>query len=534
MKSSFFLVIPEQINDPQQLAWFSDVNLAKWIDDLPAANPGLSTRLFQEMLTELLSIEMPTARRLSTLELLKASFLSLEDYLRAKLIQSGFPKGDTERKIINILLVLEKQFTIGYWIVVRELTRKDVGWLQGKTAALSIQRTVEGLSSIVITHYMMNLPVPNWVWIDLHSLYKLSIKLGKLTTKLSGQLNLFGGITVIDRYKQILLLSLAYPSGLMQKEFLQVYQFTEKLCELVQIEPKPVADQTIQCSISLDEDLPPSFTLTVHAEDYQYQDSAKIYLNLGKLHKIIKQPDKYCSKDEVRFSSLEARKNADPNQKLSPELFDYLMHRWNGKEPQGTALFVDRLDRYIAIGLNATHELQDLSLPDIASRNLEVLAQTYSDRALISNFADKEGVLSIGSLVSFRQTGGQLHHRSLGVICKILLPKQENNLVFEITVLASQSFSVTYQHMQDDEDAERKKALLYGIKSQNEERSFIILESFMIKDGDILRMNMGTESFPIILIGRKNIGLGYWQFECRRILEDIPQVQGKKKGYDFI
>jgi len=79
-----------------------------------------------------------------------------------------------------------------------------------------------------------------------------------------------------------------------------------------------------------------------------------------------------------------------------------------------------------------------------------------------------------------------------------------------------------------------KKALLYGIKSQNEERSFIILESFMIKDGDILRMNMGTESFPIILIGRKNIGLGYWQFECRRILEDIPQVQGKKKGYDFI
>ena len=60
------------------------------------------------------------------------------------------------------------------------------------------------------------------------------------------------------------------------------------------------------------------------------------------------------------------------------------------------------------------------------------------------------------------------------------------------------------------------------------------MDSFMIKDGDILTMFMGRESFPIILMGRKNIGLGYWQFECRRILEKQLQTQDKKKGYDFI
>ena len=532
MKNSFFLVIPELKKDPQLIATFSDAALTQWVTELPTANPGLATRLFQEMLGELISLDMPAAKRLSALELLKPSFLIIEDYLRSRLIKSGFPKGVTERKIFAVLVDLERQLTIGYWTAVRELTRKEVGWLQGKTTALSIQRTVEGLSSIVISHYMMSLPIPDWIWIDLHSLYKLSVKLGKDSTKVAEQGSMFGGRTVEDRYKQILLLSLAYPSGLMQREFLQVYQFTEKFCELVQIEHKPVADQEVQCSILMDEDVAPGFSPAGAELSDKHSDSSRIYLNLGRLHKVIKQADKYCSKDEARFSSLETRRNADPNQKLSAELFDYLMQRWHGKEPQGAALFIDRLDRYLAIGLDATHELQDLSMPAVP-RGLEILAQTYSDRALNCTF-DKEGVLSIGSLVSFRKTNALPHQRSLGVVCKILLPKQDNKLIFEITVIAAQSFSVTYLHPDAPPDAERKKALLYGVKSQNEERSFIIMESFMIKDGDILKMFMGQENFPIILMGRKNIGLGYWQFECRRILEKNLPIQDRKKGYDFI
>lgn len=532
MKNSFFLVIPEQKNDPQLLATFSDAALAQWVAELPTANPGLATRLFQEMLAELISLQMPAAKRLSALELLRPNFLTIEDFLRSRLIKSGFPKSENDRKIFAVLVALERQFTIGYWIATREMTRREIGWLQGKTTALVIQRTVEGLSSIVISHYMMSSTVPDWIWIDLHSLYRLSVKLGKEATKISEQGSMFGGRTVESRYKQILLLSLAYPSGLMQKEFLQVYQFAEKVSEFVQIERKPVADQEVQCSIFTDEDLPPSFSSTVTEASDKRSDSARIYLNLSKLHRVIKQADKYCSKDEARFSSLEVRANADPNQKLSAELFDYLTRRWHGEEPQGTAFFKDRLDRYVAIGLDPTYELQDQALPSVAE-GLEMRAETYSDRALICTF-EKEGVLSIGSLVSFRKTDDLPHQRSLGVVCKILLPKQDNKLIFEISLISPQSFSVTYLNLDAAPDTERKKALLYGVKSQDGERSFIIIESFMIKDGDVLRMFMGQDNFPIILTGRKNIGLGYWQFECRRIAEKLVPAQEKKKGYDFI
>jgi len=226
---------------------------------------------------------------------------------------------------------------------------------------------------------------------------------------------------------------------------------------------------------------------------------------------------------------LEIRKGGDL--KLSAELFDYLMQRWQGKEPQGTALFNDRLDRYLAIGLDATHELLD---PDcVQPDQLEILTETYSDRALFSGF-QKEGALSIGSLVSFRKTDVPPQQRSLGVVCKIQLPKQDNKLVFEVTVIAAQAFAVTYQELEAPEDIEPRKALLYGVKEENGEKSFIILDSFMLKDGDVLRMFLGQDNFPIILNGRKNIGLGYWQFECRRIMEKAVQQQEVKKGYDFI
>jgi hypothetical protein len=296
----------------------------------------------------------------------------------------------------------------------------------------------------------------------------------------------------------------------------------------VSIEKKPVADQSEQFVILMDEDLPPSFS-QINASQDKRSDSARIYLNLSKLQKITKQSDKYCNKDDARFSSLDDKKS--DNQKLPTELFEYLLQRWQGKEPQGTAYFTDRLSRYLAIGLDATYELQ---LPKPASpADLELLTETDSDRALYCSF-EKEGVLSIGSMVSFRKTDALLHQRCLGVVCKILLPKQDNKLIFEITVIAAQSYSVTYQEPEALAESERRHALLYGVKTDDIERSYIIIESFMIKDGDILRMFMGQENFPIILNGRKNIGLGYWQFECRRIMEKSGQQQTGKKGYDFI
>ncbi|MBS3964785.1 MAG: hypothetical protein KGZ80_09885 [Methylomonas sp.] len=537
MKNSFFLVIPEQHKNAQQLLSFSESALRQWLSQLPTANPALATRLFQDLLLAMIAVEMPPVDRLNALELLRPQFLNIEDYLRSRLMQTGFPKSENDKKIFFVLVALEKQLAIGYWSVVRDMTRREVGWLQARSLAQAMQRTVKGLSSIVISHYMMGYPVPDWIWFDLHALYKLAQKQGKHDAKVAEPAGMTNKTsTVEDSYKQILLLSLSYPLGLMQKEFLLVYGFIEKIGDVVQLAKQaPNADgASLQCVILLDEDLPPMFTAAASLKQDQRSEAERLYLDVSRLPKIVKHSDKYCGKDDVRFSSLDLHPDADP--KLSSELFDYLMQRWRGLEPQGTALFADRLDRYLAIGLDATHELQD-NRQCLAS-SLELRVESYSERALSCSF-DHEGVLSIGSLVSFRRTDALPHQRTLAVVCKIQIPKQDKKLIFELFVVATQPYPVKYQDIHATDPDESQKALLYASKVDGEERSYIVLASFMIKDGDILRLYMAQEVFPIILNGRKNIGLGYWQFECRRILETLPDLpapnksQAQARGFDF-
>ena len=134
MKNSFFLVIPEQKNDPQLAKAFAEPALRQWVAELPTANPGLATRLFQDFVNDLISLDINNANRLNALELLRPQFLVIEDYLRSRLIKSGFPKGEIEKKIFSLLVIIEKQFTIGYWMVARGLTRREIGWLQGLQA----------------------------------------------------------------------------------------------------------------------------------------------------------------------------------------------------------------------------------------------------------------------------------------------------------------------------------------------------------------------------------------------------------------
>src|SRR5690606_2027993 len=100
----------------------------------------------------------------------------------------------------------------------------------------------------------------DWVWIDIHSLYKLSVKLKKESTKvLSDPSKSTKTVSIEECYCQIVLLCLAKPAGLMQTEIVGVFNFLEKLSSLISFEHKPIDNQSAQCIILTDEDQGPHF-----------------------------------------------------------------------------------------------------------------------------------------------------------------------------------------------------------------------------------------------------------------------------------
>lgn len=526
MKNSFYLVIPPKQNAPQRLKQFEAKALQQWLVELPTANPGLASRLIFDFLKEFNTIEMGFQLRLDALEALRPSVLVIEDYLRSKLTKTSFPKEENDRRILDVLVSIEKEFTIGYWTVLKELTRRSVGWFQGKSAALAIQRCIKGLSSIIISHFIMGMPIPDWVWIDLHSLYKLSVTIKKESAKVANDNDqTHKASTPEECYLQMLLLSLADPTGLMQKEIALVYSFIEILAPFLSLKQASIPEQPLQCLILTDEDKPPHFELDADSK----RDLATLYIDFTRLYNARGTKDKWISKAESRFSSLHQLKNS--TNKPSAELLDYLVQRWSGIDLQGASLFTDRLDRYITIGLEQTHELQD-SLESDASKEMEFLAQSATDRSLSCVFP-KPGIISVGSLISFRRTDMPEHRRSLGIINKLIVGKQNGAIEFGLQLLAAQPVAVTYQQMEITETEEPQKALFYIEKENGFEKGYIMTDTFILKEGDVVRLFMNNENFPITLLNRKNVGLGYWQFECRRIAEK-EKPSPVKKGYDFI
>jgi hypothetical protein len=528
VKNSFFLVISAQQDNPLRLKEFEAKALQQWVVELPTANPGLATRLLHDFLVDFNSLKMSSQLRLDVLECLSSCVYIIEDYLRSRLIKTGFPKEENDKKILSVLISIEKEFTIGYWIVLKELTRRDVGWFQGRNAALAIQRCIKGLGSIVVSHFIMGMPIPDWVWIDLHSLYNLSVTIKNSTTNVSNETSASHKTSSPeDCYKQILLLSLADPTGLMQKEILLVYSFIGTLGSLVSLKKEPVQGQQIQCIILTDEDKAPYYQVEASSKS----DATILYLDFTKLLKVFKQKKKLVNTTEARFSSMHVVKNEAG--KPTAELHDYLEQRWLGIDLQGIPFFSDRADRYIAVGLESTHELQN-TLGSGGVKDLEFLVQSASDR-LLSGIFQKTGVLSVGSLVSFRKTDIPAYKRSLGIVNKVVVNKQNGRINFGMQLLAHQSMAVTYVQLDEVGKDALQKGLFYSVKEQRNEKSHLITDSFMLKDGDLIRMYMNNENFPVVLSNRKNVGLGYWQFECHQVGEKAsPASLQTKKGYDFI
>lgn len=531
MKSSYYLVIPKQQDNPQRLRDFDTRALQQWINELPTANPGLATRLIHDFILEFNTVRMSAQLRLEALELLKPSLHVIEDHLIDRLIKTGFPKEENHFKILDVLVSIQKEFTIGYWTVLKEISQRSIGWFQGKNAALAIQRTIKGLSAVIISHFLMGMPLPDWIWIDLHSLYRLSVKIKKDTTKVDNEIfRKNKSSTPEECYRQILLLSLAYPNGLMQKEILLVYDFIETLANFVSLKKEPVSLQAAQCVILPDEDQAPFF----QSDPSRLSDTSKFYLDLTLLYKELEQKEKLSRNNEGRFSANYGLTN---NYELPPiELLEYLNQRWHGLDIQGDALFSDRLDRLMTIGLASTIDLQNSLIPQNilpvhSQQDQEFLVQSESDKSLSCIFK-KTGVLSVGSMVSFRKTEKTDNHRLVGIVDKLEVTKQNNKLNFSIQLLTAQSLSITYLQLNALESAIPQKALFYTT-NKPDEASYIITDKFILKEGDIIRVFVNQENFPVELKNKKNIGLGYWQFLCSRSPEPEAPAQ-PPKAYDFI
>jgi len=530
VKNLYFLSIPEREKDSEQALVFRSKALKQWIAALPTGNYGMTTRLFHDHVQLMNKTEMEAAAVMEALELLYPTFQNIHEFLLTKIVGKGFPLSSDEQKIGQLTEAVAKDFFTAHWIVLQcILNTKSPGWRQGKAIPVYIERLIRGLSQILIIRFILHIPAPDWIWLDLHSLYRLAEKKGKENVKIKENSKIYGRVTTIKTaYKQILLIFLADPFGMTQHEILEIYGATLEWEALTEFNVTNITERTRCCVINLDEDSPPTWENGLIAAE---QSESRFYV-FG-LDALIQKLSDLKQRVELKPGRFDLARVAVEKPLISNSLLQYLSDQWSGVEQEKRNLYEDKKPRLLSIGLKATH--QQLNPPTNPEEKIfaDWLVTINEDQSMRCEF-DQPGQLFIGSLISSKRVDIENAKRLLGVVRRIWMGRMDGAVHFEIDVLTTQVIAAGIQPLKAKADLQvYQRALLFFTASETQQKGNVVLESQKLTNGSKVQLLMQSDSAAVVLDNRRSVGLGYTQFECIPIALEKQEIL-PPQGYDFL
>ncbi len=528
MRNLYYIPQSKKEKDPDSASEFRNKPLKQWIKKLPTANHGMTTRLFHDRIREMNGIEIPAEDRLEALENLYSTFAIIDEFLVSRVIGKSIPLSADEQKIGDLAEAINQNFLVGYVAVLEELSRSSVGWRFARQLPGVIGRLIHGLSRVLIIRYILRIPEPEWVWLDLHSLYQLAERKNKCDVKIKNS-DQSSSTTIRCLYKQILLLRLLEPDGLTQKEILKIYNRLEEWCSHVSFTEGEASNSVNQWWIILDEDKPAISLFDPEQEDEK--DLRVMSFDMKDFISVLQNLKNRADRTIGRFDLISVTDQALPESAAA--LLEYLIERAAGKVASREMVFEDKKPRLLSIGLKATH--QQLNLPTNADEKIigDWLVTVNDDYSLRCEF-DQPGQLFLGSLVSLKRVDLESGRRVLGIVNKIWMRRLDGAVHFDIALLSPQVMAAGIQPLRAKKDLQiYQRVLLFFVDTGEGQQPRLILESQKLKGGNMVQLLTQNESVRVILENRRNVGPGYSLFECIPRADDQQEIL-PPKGYDFL
>jgi len=233
-------------------------SVKNWIEALPMANIGETTRLLFSAINELNHQDIPAQQRLKTLELLDKPTCYVTDNMKKHFVAQSLPMHISNIKIAHLSREVSQSLATGYKVLVMEQIA-GIGRRDKKLLTSAIHCAVRHLGQALLKTYQIYEPCAANVWLELHSLYRYAEHNNLHRSKVAGNSHdEQATATVSDAYKRVLLLALACPYRLRRGEVEMVY---EKLAEWAPFGDIQTIDGTPQAlfAVNLDADQPPGY-----------------------------------------------------------------------------------------------------------------------------------------------------------------------------------------------------------------------------------------------------------------------------------
>lgn len=223
--ASIHLYVPQQTLTYSAYIDVRPKQVQSWLDALPAANLAESARMVRTALVEINKVKMPAGQRQALMDQFTRVVAPLADGLRASYVSSPLPPSGEQLHSINLLQQIYASIANSYKILVSDAQRS------GKTLDAGNQDFMQALcgamdflSLQLAQAYEVYFPEPKRVWGELHYLYLLAQRNKVLEVTLrSSPGQSAGGLTVADRYKRAVMMTLSNPYHLIQGECALLY-----------------------------------------------------------------------------------------------------------------------------------------------------------------------------------------------------------------------------------------------------------------------------------------------------------------------
>ncbi|MBT8118016.1 MAG: hypothetical protein KJO66_09295, partial [Gammaproteobacteria bacterium] len=239
--------------------------LRDWVERLPLLNTEKTRQLLVDALERINRLDMSPDDRNESLEILTTSVMCVVDALKKEFLGKPMPLDEKHTRQAEQALDLCNRMATGYRIMADDLGQDEA---QNRQLGIAIHRSLRYLSEILLGHYQIYRQYPEGLWRSIHALYALAEECGINRLSITDTtLPTTESSNIETIYKQILLLSLACPYRLRQKEIHFAYNALIDWASFCRLSQPGTRMETGLFSVNIHSDDPPAYRNLHTVED---------------------------------------------------------------------------------------------------------------------------------------------------------------------------------------------------------------------------------------------------------------------------
>ncbi len=347
------LSIPEQIQISISFAEPTPAGFKVWVDNLPLANVGESSRQLYQAIIDFNKLTMPPHARFQLLEIMRPPIEFVCKELSKHFLNQSVVLPEKQQKIANLAQTLQIHLATGYKIVLMDSIQLLSNDKQRKQFVHAAHRVMSEYGQVILRSSQLYTATPKNIWFEMHQIFIFAEALNILKYKVIDPYSKYQIESTLDQaYKRNLLLNTSRPNQLRQQDIQIAYDVFELWSEYVDI-GADLIDSSVFI-VNMEQDSTPRYksllnTTTEHHYGFDTSELVERIHNYMNAH------------DSSRVPEKQAKQHADSSDQLTvpKTVSDILLNHLNQAFGVLTKRSFKRIPNEgmlnLCIGLSATH-----------------------------------------------------------------------------------------------------------------------------------------------------------------------------------